>query len=159
MLSRSVRNCSENKICTRFSCLDSFDPHVSAHSFFAEHVDFSALISLILNASLLCYTSGQKCRGKAFFPQPMPANCSTGGELPYEKYTFTSSVFQQHDCRIQLFYCYYMPQAAENTSSSISVCCVMRRTMAVFLWNPLRNFLIILSGTSTAACSTGQTRD
>ena len=86
------------------SGLDSFDPHVSAHSFFAEHVDFSALISLILNASLLCYTSGQKCRGKAFFPQPMPANCSTGGELPYEKYTFTSSVFQQHDCRIQLFY-------------------------------------------------------
>ena len=104
MLSRSVRNCSENKICTRFSGLDSFDPHVSAHSFFAEHVDFSALISLILNASLLCYTSGQKCRGKAFFPQPMPANCSTGGELLYEKYTFTSSVFQQHDCRIQLFY-------------------------------------------------------
>ena len=149
MLSRSVRNCSENKICTRFSGLDSFDPHVSAHSFFAEHVDFSALISLILNASLLCYTSGQKCRGKAFFPQPMPANCSTGGELPYEKYTFTSSVFQQHDCH----------RPAENTSSSISVCCVMRRTMAVFLWNPLRNFLIIPSGTSTAACSTGQTRD
>ena len=47
--------------------------------------------------------SGQKCRGKAFFLNRC-LRIAPQEELPYEKYTFTSSVFQQHDCRIQLFY-------------------------------------------------------